>query len=161
MQQFGLEELIDHTLCITGYDGDEAEVVIPDTFSDMPVTMLSDEIFKGHAEITSVKLPAHVTYLGGCVFDGCTALRALTLPAGLRYIFQYTFARSGIEEIVLPEGVVSIPPFAFKDCKALRRVVCGTALETIHAWAFQGCDALTEVVYAPGTSVSPDAFAAK
>ena len=161
MQQFTFEELIDHTLCITGYDGDEACVTVPEPFGGVPVTMLSDGIFKGHAEITAVKLPDAVTFLGGFVFDGCTQLHRLTLPAALRDIFQYTFVRCGLEEIELPAGVHSIPPFAFKDCTQLRRVVCPPGLQRIHAWAFEGCTALTDLQYDPATQVSEDAFAAR
>lgn len=161
MQQFSFEELIDHTICITGYDGDETEVIIPDDCGGVPFTMLSDGIFKGHPEITSVRIPDSVTYLGGFVFDGCVNLKRLTLPAGLTDIFQYAFARSGIEEIELPAQVNSIPAFAFKDCKSLRRVICNPGLKKIHAWAFEGCDALTDVVHSPETEVSPDAFAGK
>ena len=157
MQQFSFEELIDHTLCITGYDGDELEVIVPDDFGGVPVTMLGDGVFKGHPEITSVRIPDAVIFMGGFVFDGCVNLRQITLPSQLKDIFQYTFVRCGLEEIALPEHVNSIPPFAFKDCKQLRRVICNPGLQKIHAWAFQGCDALTDLQYAANTEVSEHA----
>ena len=160
MQRFSFQELIDHTICITGYDGDETTVVIPTENGGAPITAISDGVFKGHPEITSVILPDSVTYIGGFVFDGCTGLRGITLPAALTDIFQYAFARSGLEEIVLPEGVASLPPFVFKDCQSLRRVVCPPGLRRIHAWAFQGCDPAIDIVHGPDTDVSPDAFAA-
>ncbi len=158
MQQFTFEQMIDETLCITGYDGDEPEVIIPDDFGGVPVTMLGDGIFKGHPEITSVRIPDAVVFMGGFVFDGCVNLHQLTLPAQLRDLFQYTFVRCGIEKIELPEHVSSIPPFAFKDCKQLRRVVCNAGLQRIHAWAFQGCDALTDLLHSAETEVSEQAF---
>ncbi len=159
MQQFNFEEMIDHTLCITGYEGDETDIIIPDDCGGVPYTMLSDGIFKGHPEITSVKIPDAVHFLGGFVFDGCVNLKALTLPSGLSDVFQYTFARCGIEEIVLPAHLATIPAFAFKDCRNLRRVICHPGLKRIHAWAFQGCDSLTEVQHGPETEISPEAFA--
>ena len=45
---------------------------------------------------------------------------------------------------MLPDGLRIIPPFAFKDCRNLRRVVCGAGLEKIYSWAFGGCDQLRE-----------------
>jgi hypothetical protein len=70
--------------------------------------------------------------------------------------------RCGIEEIVLPDHLRIIPPYAFKDCKNLRRVVCGAGLEKIYAWAFSGCDKLTEenLVNGAGAEISPQAFQA-
>ena len=99
--------------------------------------------------------------MGELVFDGCKSLKSIKLPSSLRNLWGHTFARSAFEEIILPDGVISIPPFAFKDCKSLRRVVCGNGLKKIHAWAFGGYDRLTEVVYGPDVSVSPDAFKKK
>lgn len=158
MQQFTFEQMIDDTLCITGYQGDETEVVVPDEIGGVPVSMLGDDVFKGHPEITSVRLPDAVVFLGGFVFDGCVDLHRITLPAQLRDIFQYTFVRCGIEEIVLPEQIKSIPPFAFKDCKLLRRVVCNPGLQKIYANAFLGCEALTDVQHSAETEVSEHAF---
>lgn len=158
MQQFTFEQMIDETLCITGYDGDEAAVAVPDEFGGVPVTMLGDDVFKGHAEITSVRLPDAVKFIGGFVFDGCVNLHQITLPSQLRDMFQYSFVRCGIEEIVLPEHVNSIPPYAFKDCRQLRRVICNASLQKIYALAFQGCDALTDLRYSDQTEVSENAF---
>lgn len=63
-----------------------------------------------------------------------------------------------IEEITLPDGVGIIPPYAFKNCKALKKVVCGSGMRKIKSWAFGGCDSLEEVIYGPEVEVSKDAF---
>ena len=75
-------------------------------------------------------------------------------------LWGYTFVRCGIEEIVLPDQLRIIPPFAFKDCRNLRKVVCGAGLEKIYAWAFGGCDLLTEdgLIHGPKVEISPQAF---
>ena len=125
MQEFYYRRVEDGTFCLTGYEGDEAEVVIPD---DKVFTILSDKVFRGHDEITSIKIPDSVTDMGEFLFDGCVNLRHLQLPAELRTLWGYTFVRCGIEEIVLPDHLRIIPPFAFKDCKNLRKVVCGADL---------------------------------
>jgi hypothetical protein len=92
------------------------------------------------------------------VFDGCFRLRELELPSGLRYLWGYTFCRSGLEEIILPDSIKIIPSYAFKDCKRLKRVVCGSGMRKISAWAFGGCENLTELVHGPDVEVSPLAF---
>lgn len=158
MQDLIYKMVEDGTYCVMSYHGDEAEVVIPD---DRDVTILYDDLFKGHTEITSVHIPDTVTDMGEFLFDGCTNLRQLRLPAQLKTLWGLTFVRSSIEEIILPDGVESIPPFAFKDCRQLKKVVCGSGLKRIHAWAFGGCDQLKEVIHGPHVEVSPDAYRSK
>lgn len=143
------------TWCAAGYRGDEPEVTIPAMYCGQPVTILFDDLFKGHPEITAVHIPGTLTEIGGFVFDGCSALRNLVLPSSVENMWQYAFVRSSIEEIVLPEKLTYIAPFVFKDCKKLRKVVCNGNLKEICAKAFEGCDILTELVNAEHVIVSP------
>jgi len=130
MQNFIYSQIEDYTYCATRYQGDEAEVVIPDNRN---VTVLFDRLFAGHKEITSVHIPDTVTALGEFLFDGCENLRHIELPSSITSLWGYTFCRSGFEEIVLPDKLTCLPPFAFKDCKNLKRVVCGAGVKKIHA----------------------------
>lgn len=158
MGNFSYKQLEDESFCVTGYEGDDAEVVIPSVIGGKPVTMLFDNIFKGHTEITSVTIPDTVNFIGGFVFDGCTNLHSVTLPASLMDIWQYAFARTAFEELVIPDGVKYFPPFAFKDSKRLKRVVIGKNLEQVYGHAFQGCDSLERPVFPDHVKVSDLAF---
>lgn len=158
MQNFRYRQIEDGTCCVTGYRGDEAEVVIPDNLN---ITILFDKLFVGHREITSVHIPDTVTDLGEFLFDGCENLRRIELPSNLERLWGHTFCRSAFEEIVLPDKLVSLPPFAFKDCKSLKRVVCGSGMKRIYAWAFGGCDRLEEVVCGSDVQISPEAYKTK
>lgn len=158
MQNFRYKLIEDYTYCVMGYQGDEAEVVIP---NHGKVTVLFDKLFAGHKEITAVHMPDTVTDLGEFLFDGCENLRHIELPSGLTNLWGYTFCRSGLEEIVLPDKLTALPPFAFKDCKNLKRVVCGAGMKEIHAWVFGGSDQLAEVVCGPTVEISPEAYKTK
>lgn len=159
MQQFDHKLMEDDSFCLMSYQGDEAEVVIPEIIGkSTKVTILYDDLFKGHAEITSVRIPETVTDIGEFVFDGCANLKHLDLPASLETLWGNSFANSGLEEIVLPEKIRSIPSGAFKNCRNLKRVVCGPNVTKIMGHAFSGCENLKEVIYEPGTKVSPLAF---
>lgn len=158
MQQFSISLIEDGTYCIMNYQGDEAEVVVK---SNLHITILFDKLFAGHKEIKSIELPDTITDFGEFLFDGCENLRYIKLPSELTNLWGYTFCRSGFEEIILPDKVKFIPPFAFKDCKNLKRVVCGKGMKEICAWAFGGCSQLEEVIHAPDVKVSPEAFATK
>ena len=143
---------------VTQYTGHAENVVIPAFFLGKPVTILFDKLFAGHPEIRSVSIPDSVTDLGEFVFDGCLNLRRIALPPGLMYLWGYTFCRCGLEEIRLPDPIKIIPSYAFKDCKQLKKVICGTGMKKISAWAFGGCDQLAEVMYGAGVEISPRAF---
>ena len=154
MQKFSYRLIEDGSLCVTGYQGDEEEVRVPE---GLFVTVLYDKVFAGHPEIVSLSIPDTVTDMGEFLFEGCTGLRRLKLPSRLRNIWGHTFARCALEEIVLPDRVEVIPPFAFQDCKNLKRVVCGRGMKEISSWAFSGCPG-PELVCSPQVKVSPQAF---
>lgn len=146
------------TYCAIQYEGDETEVSIPARYNGEPVSILYDNLFRGHQEIVSITVPDTVNTIGGFVFDGCIQLRTVKLSPNIEEFWQYAFVRCGIEEIVLPEKLKFLPPFTFKDCKNLRKVVCNNELKEICSWAFEGCDKLTDIQYGPNVLVSPRAF---
>lgn len=148
----------EETYSVMRYEGNEENVLIPSEYGGKPVTILYDKLFAGHSEIKSVVIPDSVTDLGEFLFDGCMDLHHISLPSGLLYLWGYTFARCGIEEIILPDTLKRIPPYAFKECRQLKRVVCGSGLKKIDAWAFGGCDQLKELVNAESVEISPLTF---
>lgn len=146
---------------MSGYQGDEAAVVIPDSYGSGKITVIGDKLFSGHKEITSVHIPDTVTNMGEFIFDGCEALKHIVLPSQLECLWGYTFVRCGIEEITLPDKLVTLPPFAFKDCKKLRKVICGKGLQKVYSWVFAGCDNLMEFIHSDSVEVSERAFETK
>ena len=161
MQKFLFKPNENGTYAVVGYQGDEDEVIIPDSYGSGVITVIGDKLFSGHKEITSVKIPDTVTDMGEFLFDGCMNLKRIELPYSLECLWGYTFVRCGIEEIILPDKLVTLPPFAFKDCKNLRKVVCGKGLKKIYSWVFSGCDNLTELVKNVIVEVSEQAFDTK
>ena len=173
MQKFIYRPNDNGTYAVVGYQGDEANVRIPDTYGGGIITIVGDKLFSGHAEIESVSIPDTVTDMGEFVFDGCVNLRCIDLPADLECLWGYTFVRCGIEEITLPDvrcgieeitlpdKLVTLPPFAFKDCKNLRKITCGKGLKKIYAWVFSGCDSFEELIKNETVEVSERAFDTK
>ena len=158
MADFFTKIMDEETCCIMGYSGNMKRVVIPANLAGKKVTILYDALFKGHTEITEIKIPQTVTNMGSYIFDGCSKLKKVELPEGLTDIWEYGFARSSIEEITIPDGVRTIMPYTFKDCKELKKVVCGRGLRKICAGAFEGCEKLEDVVCGPQVKVSPEAY---
>lgn len=139
---FYFKMIDDNTYCITGYQGKDSHVELP---TNICVTVLNDDLFKGHQEIVSVNLPDTVTQIGGFVFDGCTGLKQITLPPNLQGMWQYAFTRTSLESITIPGSVKAIIPFTFYQSKALKAVYFNEGTQDISAWAFKECTALTDV----------------
>jgi len=135
MQDFTFQQFDSASICVTGYRGDEAEVRIPDSFWGMPVCILADGLFSGHSEIVSVHIPDTVTEMGEFLFDGCSQLRRIRLPSSLEHLWGRSFVRSGLEELILPDRLTTLPPFA-------------------------GCSSLTELIHGPNVEIRPTAFQA-
>ena len=158
MQNFFTSQLDENTCSIMGYNGDEERVVIPATLGGKKVTILFDGLFKNHPEIRFLKIPSTVTNIGSYLIQGCTKLKSIKLPEGLTEMWDYAFAKSSIEEILIPDSVEVIMPYTFKDCKKLKKVVCGKGMKKICEGAFEGCDKLKEVIYGPEVEISPKAY---
>ena len=52
---------------------------------------------------------------------------------------------SGLEQIIIPDGVTSIPESTFADCTALKNVILPESIKRIETAAFSGCSNLKSV----------------
>ncbi|MBR6414004.1 MAG: leucine-rich repeat domain-containing protein, partial [Oscillospiraceae bacterium] len=70
-------------------------------------------------QIRHVVLPAGLTIIGSCAFQGCTGLTQLTFPAGLTIIGYDAFAGCpGLTQLTLPDALTEIGG-AFYGCTGL------------------------------------------
>ena len=69
------------------------------------------------------------------------------------------YALSGfinIENVILPDGIKTIPEGAFKNCSSLKDVI-SESVDTVEAAAFSGCTSLKEI-YLPNATIVRGAF---
>jgi hypothetical protein len=137
----------DLTYCITGCDGSGEIAILP---TNLNYTVIFDDLFKGHKELTHVEFPDTVLDLGGFILDGCENVKELTLPPHLQNLWQYSLTRCGIEEIVIPGSVERIIPYVFNQCKNLHTVTIKEGTKKILSWAFKDCINLKDV-YLPAS----------
>ena len=84
--------------------------------------------------------------IGYGAFEGCTKLRSITLPEGLKKIDEEAFRGcTGLESIVLPYSLASIGMKAFADCTNLRSVTIPDTVREIGEGAFEGCSSLETI----------------
>lgn len=87
-------------------------------------------------------------------------VKAVTLPASLKYIGDGAFAGSSIGSVAIPSKVSYIGNDAFKNIKTLKTVTLSKELVTLGNAAFAGCSALTAISVPNGVkSVAADTFA--
>ena len=140
------------------------------------VTSIGESAFQDCASLTTINLPDSITTigmyafygtkltgplnipdslvsLGDGAFHGCGGITGtLVFPGTLEYISTDAFIDCvGLEEVVLPKGVVSIGDYAFKNCAGIRRLWFTNSVKSIGANAFVGLDSL-EVLYFSGTA---------
>ena len=104
-----------------------------------------------------IVIPDSVTDIGGPFYD-CTRLSNLTVGSENTVYYSenniiYTkdkkkliAAASGLESVVIPEGVTEIGEHAFSACSVLTDVVIPNTVTDIAEFAFYGCTRLTKLI---------------
>jgi len=119
-EEYRYRELEDGTLEITGYKGNDTELVIPAEINGKRVTGIGYEAFCNCRSLTSIELPAGLTSIWGDAFSGCSSLTSIELPAGLTSIEFGAFSGcSSLTEIKLPASITSIEYDSFDNCVGL------------------------------------------
>ena len=167
---FSYTVLNDGTACITrcGLTGD---IVIPAQIDGYTVTCLAAQLFYGKYGVTSVSIPATVTYFGDdptdngwdYVFSYCDSLTDIRVDAqnpafcsvdgvlydkGRTMLINYPCSHPGTEYTV-PATVSELCCTAFARCKNLRALHLPNADTRWYTYTFYDTGALT-VYYAPG-----------
>lgn len=140
-------------------------VSIPSSYKGLPVKGIGSGAFEGLEELSEIKLPDSVTFVGSSAFEGCDSLK-YNVYEGSRYlgngknpylvlisvtqnvlsskIHEDTrviadaacIGNSLVKELVVPDGVVTVGNNAFSNCLSLRSVVIGNGVETVGDGAF-------------------------
>ncbi len=161
------------------------------------VTSIGGFAFDGCTGLTSITIPDSVTSIGNYAFFSCDKLQniyitdiaawcnisgldnlmrngannknlylnnelatSITIPNGVTtlpsYAFQYC---TGLTSIVVPDSVTSIGESAFLDCSSLTSVIIPDSVMSMGSSAFSGCSNLTSVIIGNGvTSIGVWAF---
>ncbi len=78
------------TATLTGYTGNDTDIVIPASVDGYRVTAIADGAFEG-SPAKSVIISDGVTSIGWFAFNGCTALRSVTIPSSVTSIGYLAF----------------------------------------------------------------------
>ena len=101
------------------YQSKLTSITLPTT-----LTAIDYDAFGYSKQLKEIDLPASVSTLGEYVFDHCTGLTTVNLPA-IKRLPKYAFnACTALQAIVLPKSLQEIGDNAFKGCKKITEVKC-------------------------------------
>ena len=117
------------------------EVSLPES-----LTSLASGAFEKCSSLDHIVLPANLVEISDNVFAECGRLQMITINSKIDKI-PYAFAYgSGLKEISIPEGVVSIDGEAFDNCEQLKEIYLPSTLKKINKGAFSSTERLS-IVY--------------
>jgi hypothetical protein len=131
------------------------------TFPTSSLTTIRSSAFWG-TKLTNVVIPNSVISMSDSIFVDCTSLASATLPINgtINTVPQGTFVRcTSLTSITIPSNYITISPDAF-TLSGLQTVVLNEGLVTISTQAFYGCRSLRGTLTIPNTvaNIYPRAF---
>ena len=92
----------DQTVTITGYQGLDDAVEIPETINEMTVTSIGNGAFRNCPGLKRITIPDGVTSIGNGAFENCFELTSINIPDGVTSIGTNAFnGCSGLTDITV------------------------------------------------------------
>ena len=96
-------------------------------------------MFIGCTSLKDVEMPSGVKYIGDRSFEDCFVLESIIFPTTLLDISYKAFIRTGLREVVIPYGAKLISSEAFRECKNLEAVYIPETVTTMHINPINDC----------------------
>jgi len=122
------------------------KVKIGDEKSSDSLTKIGSQAFEGCAALSELYIGNAVEIIGDNAFTSCTSLKKTTIGSKVSTInFGAFYMCTSLEELVIPDSVISIGEGAFASCRRLKSLTLGKGLTNIYGGAFYGCESLSEL----------------
>ena len=154
---------------LVAYTGTETELTLP---SD--ITKIYQYAFYHCSRLTSITIPDSVKSIGRSAFYGCDKLQDIYITdiaawcniSGFDNLMEYGASNKKLyinnelaTSVTIPDGVTSIPSYAFRGCSGLTSITIPNSVTSIGSYAFYGCTGLTSITIPNSvTSIDPGTF---
>lgn len=158
--------------------GRQGAYTIPSEVNGKEIDQIWTSGFEGAASLTDITIPASIGRLGTAafestglthvtipdtvqqvdpaVFQNCTKLVSVKLPAGLAEIDQYMFANCiSLQHVDMPDTITKINIYAFHNCTSLTSLALPNGLTSLSVGCFEKCYNLQHVVVPPSVISFP------
>lgn len=158
--------------------GRQGEYTIPSKVNGKEIDQIWTSGFEGAVGLTDITIPASIGRLGTAafestglthvtipdtvhqvdpaVFQNCTKLVSVKLPAGLAEIDQYMFANCiSLQHVDMPDSITKINIYAFHNCTSLTSLALPKNLSSLSVGCFDKCINLQHVVVPPSVISFP------
>lgn len=106
------------------------------------VTTIESRAFASCLRLTKAVLEEGITATGNNMFSMCMSLKDVELPSTLKTLSQGTLFSTGIESLVLPDGLTAIGDTAMTYCDKLESLIIPDSVESIGRGALEGANSL-------------------
>ena len=121
------------------------------------VNAISDNLFSGCSELTSVKIEEGVTTIGSAAFYGCKKVKTVEIPNSVTTIGNLAFRDCvGMTTINLGDGLTNIGGSAFNGCSGLIEIIIPKGVNTINSHIFENCTSLMKATLSEGVETIGD-----
>ena len=138
----------------------DKDIVIPESYQDMPVTTIKYNAFYQCRKITNVVIPSSVHTIDFFAFSDCSSLKEVVIPKSVTAINKRAFRScTSLTKITIPESISVISDGLFDSCFCLEEVILPNSVTEIGSYAFQNCYSLKSITLPNGLEqISANAF---
>lgn len=130
----------------TGQFMDRTDIEEVEIASGRGITEIPDYAFLGCSSLRKVTLPAGLRKIGFQAFSECSDLEDINFPSSLVDIGNnsFTYCRS-LDNLTFPMHLKHIGHNAFSFCTSLKEAILPDSLQELESYAFSDCDSLRKV----------------
>ena len=153
------EYYVEEKVSVLNYIGDSNTALIPDTYNDKIVNVISHSAFLKLSNLENVTIGNNIEIIESKAFRE-TSISFIEIPSSVKEIGVYSFSGcEALEEVKFNEGLEIIRMSAFAACNHLLVAILPSTLHTIEQYGFQNCLKI-KTIYIPKsvTSIGEYAF---
>ena len=144
-----------------------AEVIIPETYNGLPVTMIAPFAFMDCEDLVSISIPSSITSIKKSAFKNCPNLKnvyisdikawceisydygilGLATSSPMLHASNIFLNGEPLTDLVIPNDVTLISENAFRGCEGIKSLTIGENVKRIEQSAFRDCVNIEKIYY--------------